>query len=285
VREAEHLLESGFRELVLISQDVTSYGRDLPNADLPRLIRALGRIGGTFWIRLLYGFPSRVTDDLLETMAAVPQVCHYLDLPIQHSHPQILQAMRRARTVRHVHHMAARLREAMPDIALRTTCLVGFPGETEEHFRHLVEFVRRTEFDHLGVFVFSPEEDTAAARLLARPPRKLAEERRRRLLTAQKEIVDRMAAARTGEQTTVLLERPVGRPARRPDGTLADADPQRAEWWVGRAPRQAPEVDGETLVSGIGPKTEACDFVAVRYTGFADYDMLAAAVADPAPRP
>lgn len=269
VKEAEQLLENGIKELNLISQDVTSYGQDLKDGTgLPELLHALGGLvrhspsgnGGKFWIRLLYGHPSGVTDELLDVIVQVPQVCHYLDLPIQHSHPQILRAMDRAGTIDHVNTLVRRVRNVMPDAILRTTCLVGFPGERDEHFEHLLDFVRRTEFDHLGVFVFSPEENTKAFDLPDRPDPETAEERRKRLLLTQRAIVDKKAAGLIGTEPEVLLERPL---------------PKGRGIWSGRSRRQAPEVDGEIFIHDVPSENKAGDFVKVRYTEQADYDIKA----------
>jgi len=260
VKEAEKLLANGVKELNLISQDVTSYGRDLKyESNLAKLLEALGRLGGNFWIRLLYGHPAMVSDGLLQVMAETPQVCHYLDLPVQHSHPDILHAMRRGNTIVHVEKMAGRIRNVMPDVALRTTCLVGFPGETEEHFQHLLDYVERTEFDHLGVFTFSPEEHTTAFDMKDRPDPEVAARRRDRLLTAQRQIVDRKSARMTGSIDTVLLEK----------------DEPENNIWIGRARRNAPEVDGVVLVEQVPAEKKAGDFISVQYTGQEEYDMVA----------
>ena len=265
VREAEQLLGEGFRELDLISQDVTAYGHDRRDGtDLPALLRALGRIGGRFWIRLLYGYPSGVTDRLIAAIAEVPQVCRYLDVPVQHSHPEMLRAMRRAGTADTVRDLAVRWRRLVPGLVLRTTCLVGFPGETDGHFDHLLNYVREAEFDHLGVFVFSPEEGTTAFDMASRPPQETAERRRERLLLAQKEIVDRKLAALVGSEGEVILDR------RGPESG--------ARRWLARSARQAPEVDGVVRVRSAPDAARAGDFVRVRYTSALDYDMNAAAV-------
>ncbi len=261
--EAEKLLANGMKELNLISQDITSYGRDLKyESDLAALIEALGRFGGRFWIRLLYGYPAMVNDRLLKVMAEAPQVCHYLDLPVQHSHPDILRAMRRSDTIMHVEKMADRIRQAMPDVSLRTTCLVGFPGETEEHFQHLLNFVSRVEFDHLGVFTFSPEENTAAFDMPDRPDEETAAARRDELLVVQREVVDRKAARLVGFDAEVLLER---------------KDPE-SDMWIGRARRNAPEVDSVVFVKNLPPIASAGEFVNVRYTAQQDYDMEAVSI-------
>ena len=264
VREAESLLQRGFRELDLISQDVTFFGHDRKDgSDLPGLLRALGRLGGRFWIRLLYGYPSEVTDDLLEAMASVPQICHYLDLPIQHSHPAILKAMGRAESAEPVRELSARIRRAMPDAVIRTTCLVGFPGETEHHFEHLLAFVQETQFDHLGAFIFSPEEGTPAITMSARPSRRMAKSRRDRLMLAQQAIVGRKAAALLGNEDEVLYERPAA-------GKRGTAS--------GRSYRQAPEVDGHVLIENVPAKVPAGTFIRVRYTAATGYDMKAGVV-------
>jgi ribosomal protein S12 methylthiotransferase len=261
VTEAQDLVRKGFRELDLVSQDVTAYGRDLADGtDLPRLVREIGKIDGQYWIRILYGYPSHVSDELLNVMSKIPQTCHYLDLPVQHSHPDILRAMGRHRTIEHVRSMSDRIRNAMPDAVLRTTCLVGFPGETDAHFEHLLAFVEQTEFDHLGVFVYSPEEKTLAFNLPDRPDAEVAEERRSRLLVAQKKIVDRKARLLTGIEVEVLLERRLE---------------ERDNVFLGRSRAQAPEADGTTLVEEVSADKQAGDFVTVRYTGQLDYDMKA----------
>jgi len=261
VAEAESLLAEGFKELNIISQDVTSYGRDLGDGtSLTRLIRNLGAIGGAFWIRLLYGYPSRVSDELLEAMGVTEQVCRYLDVPIQHSHPDILKAMARAGTARAVRSLPARARKIMPDVTLRTTCLVGFPGERESHFEHLLEYLRETQFDHVGVFAYSPEENTRAYGMPGRPAKAVADGRRRRLMLAQKEIVDRKNAALAGLETEVLLEYPAA---------------GKRGAWIGRSRRHAPRVDGCVFVGGVGRDAAPGTFVRARYTQPCDYDMKA----------
>ena len=262
LREAEDLLSRGARELNLISQDTTRYGLDLGGGtSLPKLLRELGRLGGRFWIRLLYGHPSHVTNDLLDIMAGVPQVCRYLDIPVQHSHPDMLCAMSRAGSVDAVRTLAGRARRAMPDVVLRTTCLVGFPGETDAHFEDLVRFARDTEFDHLGVFAYSREEQTPAAALPGQVPAAVARRRRARLMRIQQGVVRRKLGARVGETGTVLVIEKPGK---------ANAP------WIARSCGQAPEVDGVTLVRADGKNLRAGDFLTVRYTGVAGYDLVAA---------
>jgi len=263
VGEAEKLLANGTKELNLVSQDVTYYGRDLKyDSDLASLVEALGRLGGKFWIRLLYGHPAMVSDRLLDAVAKTPQACRYFDLPVQHSHPDMLHAMRRGDTIMHVERMAGRIRNIMPDAVLRTTCLVGFPGETDEHFDHLLDYIERTEFDHLGVFVFSPEENTAAFDMQDRPDADVAEARRQDILSTQRAVVDAKAARLIGQEAEVLLERKTG------------------DIWIGRARRNAPEVDGTVLIENVPADRKPGDFISVRYVSQQEYDMVASAVLD-----
>ena len=258
VSEADELLKAGVRELDIVAQDVTAYGRDKRNGvRLPALLGALDELKGRYWTRILYGYPSYVDDSLLEAFASMKHLCRYIDIPIQHSHPDILRAMRRADTVRFVESLPARLRAACPGIAIRTTCLVGFPGETEEHFRHLCDFVREARFDALGVFAFSREEGTAAAEMPDQVPAAVAEERRDRLMRIQRRIQREALRARVGRKPMALLIRPAA-------GGRWEA---RTEW-------QAPEVDGVTLVAGCGPKAKPGDFVRVEITGARGYDLL-----------
>ncbi len=252
VREARALLRAGVRELTLVSQDTTAYGRDRADgAALPALLRALDGLAGDFWIRLLYGYPSLARGELLETLAAGRHAVPYLDLPIQHSHPEILRAMGRSDSARAVARLAPRLRAALPGVTLRTTCLVGYPGETEAHIRHLIDYVRDATFDHLGVFTFSREDNTRAWALPKSVPAALARERRDRVLLAQNEVMRKKAAERFGKSDRILLEHP----PRTPKGA-----------WRGRAAGQAPEVDGATLVRRVPAGRRAGDFVNVHYT-------------------
>lgn len=262
--EATHLLENGFRELDLISQDTTSYGRDLEDGTtLPKLLRALGRIGGDFWIRVLYAYPTGLTNELLDAIAEVPQVCAYLDIPVQHSHPDILRSMLRADTIGRVDAMSGYLRGRLEDVTLRTTCLVGFPGETEAHFKHLLAYITDSEFDHVGVFAFSPEEGTPAMDLPDRPDTDTTEERRMRLLNAQNEVVDGKLDSLLGREAEVLLER----------REVVDGE----AIWIARSRRLAPEVDGVVYVSDVHDDACPGDFVTVTYTEQLDYELAATA--------
>ncbi len=259
VAEAAGMVRAGVREINLISQDSLQYGADRSGQpQIAELMRRLDALEGEFRIRLLYGYPAGVTDDVLEVLNTAHHVCKYLDLPIQHSHPAILKAMNRAPAVKATEGLAARLRQAVPGVVLRTTCLVGFPGETDAHFEHLLATVAEARFDHLGVFAFSPEEDTPACEMEDAPEPEVAEERCQRLMAVQKTIVRERAQALKGTLDTALLLRQEG-PA----------------VWFGRLPRQAPEVDGETRVKGLPQTAKVGDFVRVEITGGKGYDLAA----------
>jgi ribosomal protein S12 methylthiotransferase len=263
--EAQRLLNAGFRELTLVAQDTTGYGTDLKNGlNLAKLIRRLNSVSEhDYWVRFMYGFPGRITDELLDAVAGLNHVCHYFDIPVQHSHPDMLRAMNRADTVKAVESLPAGIRARIPDATLRTTCLVGFPGETETHFSHLLDYVRSSGFDHLGVFAYSPEQGTPAAQMTNQVPEALAAERRSRLLECQDSIASTMSSARKGQTVTVLLEKPVN-----------------PGLWRGRMQSQAPEVDGMTRVrirgKGKTPqKLQVGDFVSATITGMKDGDITA----------
>ena len=259
VAEAAGLLREGVRELDLVSQDTLSYGKDLQDgSNLAGLLHRLGGLEGKFWIRLLYGHPGHVTDELLEATASVPAVCRYLDLPIQHSHPEMLRAMGRGHG--DIGEVIERVRRALPDVTIRTTCLVGYPGETEEHFAHLLNFVQNTRFDHLGVFSFSPQEGTPAFELPDPVPVEVAEERCARIMAAQKLVVDEHGRKRLGACDEVLIER---------------AAPGKPGAWLARSRREAPEIDSVVFVRGLPASCRAGSFVTVRYTAVEDYDLFA----------
>ncbi len=263
VREAEAMVRAGVRELNLVSQDSLLYGADLgKRTHIVGLLRRLDALEGDFWLRLLYGYPAGVTEAVLELLNTARHLCRYLDVPIQHSHPDLLRAMNRAPAVAATEGLAARLRQAVPGIVLRTTCLVGFPGETEAHFEHLLATVAESRFDHLGVFAYSPEEGTAAFGLPAPAP-EVVESRCQRLMALQKRLARERAAALKGQVDTALLIR------RDADGV-----------WSARLPRQAPEVDGETRVRGVPETARAGDFVRVEVTGARGFDLTARAAAE-----
>ena len=256
--EARALLETGAREINLVAQDVTAYGKDRRGPGLAHLLRELDALEGDFWVRWLYGFHNHVTDDLLEAMAGARHVLPYFDLPIQHCAPDILRAMRRADTIRAIETFPQRLRAAVPGATLRTTCMVGFPGETEDHFKALLDYVRAVRFDHLGAFVFSPEEGTPAADLPGLPDPETAERRRRELMETQRAITRAIDRARVGQTARALILAPHGE-----DGALA------------RLPHQAPDVDGLTRIAHLPEGLAPGDFADVRVTGVRGYDLTA----------
>ena len=261
VAEAGGMVRAGVREINLISQDSLMYGAD--SGGKPRiaeLMRRIDALEGEFRFRVLYGYPAGVTDAVIEVLNTARHACKYLDLPIQHSHPDVLKAMNRGGAVAATQGLAARLREAVPGVVLRTTCLVGFPGETEAHFAHLLAAVEEAKFDHLGVFAYSPEEGTPAFDREAPDP-EVAQERCQRLMALQKKIVRERAAALKGTQDTALLL------LREPSGA-----------WRARLPRQAPEVDGETHVKGVPASAHVGDCVPVVIAGAKGYDLEAKVV-------
>ncbi len=261
VNEARALLDTGVKELTLIAQDTTAYGRDKKNGAprLPELLRALDALDGDFWLRLLYGHPGTVDDALLDAMSSCRHVVPYLDLPIQHSSPAILRAMHRADTVKAVADLPRRLRAAIPSITLRTTCMVGFPGEGEEEFDQLLDYVGEARFDALGAFVFCPEEDTPAYGLPI-PPAEVSEARREKLLALQQRIMRENHRALVGRTDRALLLQPPSR---------------KGGAWLARTTRQAPEVDGWTRVSSVPSSAKPGDFISVRYTGGHGCDLTA----------
>lgn len=232
VEEVEQLADEGVQEVVLIGQDTTMYGADLyGRLMLPELLRRLGRTG-VAWVRLLYAYPAHVTPELVAAMAETPNVCHYLDMPLQHASDRILRAMRRWGNRRAYETLLSRVREAMPDVALRTTFIVGFPGEQESDLQALLDFMEAVEFDHVGVFAYAREEGTPSATMDEQVPPRERRRRRATVMAHQQRLLERVAARRMQAPVELLLERP-GR---------------KAGEWVARSPYQAPEVDGVTWV-------------------------------------
>ena len=256
LREERELVASGVREIVLIAQDTTAYGRERGEADaLPGLLEALAQTAPELaWVRLLYAYPQHITPRLVETMARLPPVCHYLDLPLQHGHPDVLRRMRRPYDVQATYDLIAALRRAMPDISLRSTFIVGYPGETEEELGGLLDFLRAIAFDKVGVFAYSPEEGTRAALLPDHVPSEVIAERRKRVMLAQQEISWARNRAQLGRELPILIEG-VG------DGLS-----------LGRSYREAPEIDGMVLIAG---EEKVGEFVHARIVGAQEYDLIA----------
>ncbi|MBD0267521.1 30S ribosomal protein S12 methylthiotransferase RimO [Pseudanabaena sp. FACHB-2040] len=237
VAEAHQLAAEGVKEIVLISQITTNYGADIyGRPQLAELLRALGEVNVP-WIRMHYAYPTGLTPEVIRAIQETPNVLPYLDLPLQHSHPEMLRAMNRPWQGRVNDDIICRIKEALPDAVLRTTFIVGFPGETEAHFEHLVDFVQRHEFDHVGVFTFSSEEGTPAHDLPDQLPQSVKDERRETLMLTQQPISLRRNQAEIGQVVKVLIEQ---------------ENPATGEC-IGRSPRFAPDVDGLVYVTGQAP--------------------------------
>jgi ribosomal protein S12 methylthiotransferase len=263
VEEAQRLADTGVRELLLISQDTTFFGIDRgERGALARLLRRLDTIDGLTWIRLLYLYPTTITDDVLDAMAECEKVCKYVDLPLQHASAEVLRRMRRPGNRDAYDRLLARIRLRVPGVALRTTFIVGFPGETDTDVAALESFVRDTGFDHVGVFTYSHEEGTRAFALNDDVPAGDKAARRAAIMTLQEGLVRRRLQARVGERTRIML-----------DGPSPDSD------WVfqGRLPGQAPDIDAVVYLDGFDPSTaQPGDLVDVVLTGARGYDLVAA---------
>lgn len=258
IREAEELVEQGVKEIILVAQETTLYGKDIyGEKSLHKLLRELCKISGLRWIRILYCYPEEITDELIQVIKEEEKICHYLDLPIQHANDEILKRMGRRTSKEQLVEIIGKLRKEIPDIALRTTLITGFPGETEEQHQELIEFVDEMEFDRLGVFTYSPEEDTPAAVMDDQIAEEVKEDRQAELMELQQEIAFELAEEVIGKEVLVMIE-----------GKVADENA-----YVGRTYKDAPNVDGlifvesdEELMSG--------DFAKVRVTGALEYDLI-----------
>ncbi len=262
LREVEILAAQGVREIVLISQDTVQYGNDLALRDgLARLLDSIARVEGIEWARFLYCYPTGISDELLRVMAERENVCNYFDIPLQHVSRSLLARMRRGGGRDVYERMFERIRERVPGVALRTTFIVGFPGETEQDFEELLDFVRAVKFDHVGVFTYSDEEHSAAFDLDDKVDHKTAKRRERHLMKEQAKIVRRKNRAMIGTRVKVLLE---GK-SRQSDLLLE-----------GRMQSQAPEIDGSVLINDLpeGSTARPGDFVTVEITEAADYDLI-----------
>ena len=258
IAEAKDLAEQGVRELILVAQETTLYGKDLyGEKSLYRLLKELCRIDGLRWIRSLYCYPEEIDDPLIQVIKEEKKICHYLDLPIQHASDEVLRRMGRRTSKEQLKTVIGKLRKEIPDICLRTTLITGFPGETKEQHEELMEFVDEMEFDRLGVFTYSPEEDTPAAEMPDQIPEEIKEERQAELMELQQDIAFDAAEDMIGKEVLVMIE-----------GKVADENA-----YVGRTYKDAPGVDGlifinteEELMSG--------DFAKVKVTGALEYDLI-----------
>ena len=258
IQETTSLAEQGVKELILVAQETTLYGKDLyGEKSLPKLLKELCKISGLRWIRILYCYPEEITDELIQVMKEEDKICKYLDLPIQHACDDVLKRMGRRTSKAQLKAIIEKLRREIPEIALRTTLITGFPGETKEQHEELMEFIDEMEFDRLGVFTYSPEEDTPAAKMEHQIAEEVKEERQAELMELQQEIAFDLAEDMIGREVLVMIE-----------GKVADENA-----YVGRTYKDAPNVDGlifveadEELMSG--------DFAKVRVTGAVEYDLI-----------
>ena len=258
VEEAKTLVAGGVKELILVAQETTLYGVDLYGKKmLHELLRRLCRIDGLRWIRIMYCYPEEIYDELIQVMKEEPKICHYLDIPIQHASDNILKRMNRKTNRAELTERIAKLRQEIPDIALRTSLIAGFPGETDEDHEELMEFIDEIEFTRLGVFTYSPENGTKAAEMDGQIPDEIKEERRDRLMELQQEISSDLSQEQIGKVLTVMIE-----------GKVADENA-----YVGRTYMDAPNVDGYIFVN-TDEELMSGDFCRVKVTGALEYDLI-----------
>lgn len=258
VEEATILAKQGVKEVILVAQETTLYGVDLYGEKrLPMLLKELAKIDGLFWIRILYCYPEEITEELIETIATEKKVCHYLDIPIQHASDNVLSRMGRKTSMSELYSIIDKVRERIPDICLRTTLISGFPGETQEDFETLYNFVDEVEFDRLGVFTYSQEEDTPAASMDGQIPEEVKESRRDELMELQQEIAFEKAESMIGTILTVMVE-----------GKVAEEDV-----YVSRTYRDAPNVDGYLFINTTAGLMTG-DLVRVIVTDANEYDLI-----------
>ena len=258
LKEAQDLAEQGVKELILVAQETTLYGKDLyGEKSLPKLLRELCKISGIRWIRILYCYPEEITDELIQVMKEEPKICHYLDLPIQHANDTILKRMGRRTSKQELIDIVQKLRKEIPDICLRTTLITGFPGETQEQHEEVMEFIDTLEFDRLGAFTYSPEEDTPAATFEDQIDEEVKEDRQADIMELQQDLAFDKAEDMIGREVLVMIE-----------GKVADENA-----YVGRTYRDAPNVDGLIFIN-TDVELISGDFAKVKVTGALDYDLI-----------
>ncbi|HHT27564.1 MAG TPA: 30S ribosomal protein S12 methylthiotransferase RimO [Firmicutes bacterium] len=256
VAETRRLVRNGAKEIILIAQDTTWYGRDIyGESRLADLLRRVAAVEGLHWLRLLYAYPTHLSDDVLQVVAEQPNICKYVELPLQHVSDTVLRAMYRQGDGAYINRLIDRIRQIIPDVTLRTSFIVGYPGETEADFAALCDFVTEKRFDHVGVFTYSAEEGTPAAQMPHQIPQAVKEERRQRLLAIQQRISRAKNEGCVGQVTDVLVDR------------VTDSV------CIGRTRRQAPEIDGITYVKGR--RLQVGDMVRARILSASDYDLTA----------
>ena len=256
--EAEELAAQGVKELILVAQETTVYGKDIyGEKSLHRLLKELCKISGIVWIRLLYCYPEEIDDRLIQVMKEEKKICHYLDLPIQHANDDILRRMGRRTSKSQLVEIIGRLRAEIPDITLRTTLITGFPGETREQHEELAEFVDEMEFERLGVFTYSPEEDTPAAAMPDQIPEEVKEDRQAELMELQQDIAFDQAEEMVGREVLAMIE-----------GKVADENA-----YVGRTYKDAPGVVVLIFIHTVEERMSG-DFARVKVTGALEYDLI-----------
>lgn len=258
IKEAEDLADQGVKELILVAQETTVYGQDIyGEKSLHKLLKELCKISGIRWIRILYCYPEEIDDNLIQVIKEEPKICHYLDLPIQHASDEILKRMGRRTSKKQLVEIIGKLRSEIPDIALRTTLITGFPGESEANHEELMEFVDEMEFDRLGVFTYSPEEDTPAADMSEQIEESVKEDRQAELMELQQDIAFDKAEDMVGSEVLMMVE-----------GKVADENV-----YVGRTYKDAPNVDGLIFVH-TDAELITGDFAKVKVTGALEYDLI-----------
>lgn len=258
IKEAEDLADQGVKELILVAQETTVYGQDIyGEKSLHKLLKELCKISGIRWIRILYCYPEEIDDNLIQVIKEEPKICHYLDLPIQHASDEILKRMRRRTSKKQLVEIIGKLRSEIPDIALRTTLITGFPGESEANHEELMEFVDEMEFDRLGVFTYSAEEDTPAADMPEQIEESVKEDRQAELMELQQDIAFDKAEDMVGSEVLMMVE-----------GKVADENV-----YVGRTYKDAPNVDGLIFVH-TDAELITGDFAKVKVTGALEYDLI-----------
>ena len=257
--ESENLAKRGVKEFNIISQDTTMYGFDLAMKDgLTRLLKDMVKIDGLQWMRLLYCYPTFLNSNLIDYIASEEKVCRYIDVPLQHTHDEILKNMKRQETEDGIRKMLDELRLKIPEIALRTTFITGFPGETDEHFKHMLRFLCDTQFDHVGIFTYSDEEGTTAFDYPGRIPEEVKMERKNILMASQKDITLQKNQEKVGRIESVLVE---------------GFDAQENYIMTGRLASQAPDIDGQVILEKC--EAEPGEIISVLITAAADYDLVA----------
>ena len=258
LKEFRALLSTGVQEIILIAQDLGDYGKDI-NTTLTSLLRELLKVEGNYWLRLLYLYPDEITDELIELIKSDPRICPYLDMPIQHINNDILKAMRRHTTGEEIKQIISRLRDKIPHIHIRTSLIVGFPGETQVHFNQLVDFIQKYPLNYVGIFTYSCEEGTAAAKMDHQLPESVKKKRESRLAAVQKKVVHKLDKKMIGKEVEVVVE---------------GYHPESKLLMIGRHQGQCPEIDGQVIINDGEKVTAFGQRYRVKITDAAEYDLV-----------